>query len=165
MKRALFVGSFDPITKGHLNIIQKSLKLVDELVIGIGVNASKHSRFPLEAREAVLKAIFAHDQRVKIVTYSGELTIHLAQRLECVALIRGLRDTKDFEYEQTIAQMNAQLAPELTSVFIMPEPNLRHISSSLVKEIAAYGEDISSMVPKEAMTLFTDPSLSGGSSH
>lgn len=156
IRRALFVGSFDPITRGHLDIIEKSLRVVDELIIGIGVNANKKSTLSLEDRRLILEKIFSEEERVRVVSYSGELTVHLAERLSCSCLIRGIRDSKDFEYEQTIAQMNAQLAPEITSIFLMSDPKYRHISSSLVKEIASYGEDISPMVPVEVIAILKE---------
>ena len=146
MKRAVFPGSFDPITLGHVDIIERALPLFDEIIIAIGVNADKKYLWSLEDRMAFIKATFANEKSVKVKTYSG-LTVDFCESESAHFILRGLRNTADFNYEQSIAQTNASLAG-IETVFIMCAPKYSNISSSIVRDVFRNGGDISGLVPK-----------------
>ena len=143
---AVFPGSFDPLTLGHVNIIERALPLFDKLIIAIGENSAKASFFTTEQRVNWLQEMYGHDRRVTVEVYSG-LTIDLCKRIHAGYILRGLRSAADYEYEYVIAQINKQLAPGIESVFLLTAPEFAHISSSIVKEIIRHKGDISSMVP------------------
>lgn len=147
MKRALFPGSFDPLTNGHLNMIERAAKLFDEVVIGVFVNTSKKSLFPVEERVALIKQSVLHIPNVKVVHQENQLTVEAAKELGATVLIRGVRNTKDFEYENDIAQMNHHLSSELETVLLLAEPKYNHISSSLLKEVLYFGGDVTEYLP------------------
>lgn len=144
MKRALFPGSFDPFTRGHESIIAKVLPLFDEIIIGVGFNSTKQSFFSLESRLEQIRSIYAHEPKIKVQTYSS-LTVDFCQEVHASFLLRGLRDTRDFEYEKAIAQMNQQLAG-IETVFFMTDGNVAAISATIVREIAKNGGVIDSFV-------------------
>ena len=146
MKRAVFPGSFDPITLGHVDIIARALPLFDEIIIAIGVNADKKYLWSLEDRMAFIQATFADKRSVKVKTYSG-LTVDFCKAEAAHFILRGLRNTADFNYEQSIAQTNSSLA-SVESVFIMCSPKYSNISSSIVRDVFRNGGDISGLVPK-----------------
>lgn len=148
MKRiAIFPGSFDPITKGHVNILQRALPLFDEIIIAIGKNSSKQSFFTLEQRENWLKQVFANEAKVRVETYTG-LTIDFCKKMNAKFILRGLRTSADFEFEKAIAQNNNMMAPEIETVFILPIPELSAINSTIVRDIIRNGGDASPFVPK-----------------
>jgi pantetheine-phosphate adenylyltransferase len=146
MKRAVFPGSFDPLTKGHENILRRALPLFDEVIIGIGVNATKQAMFPLERRLAWLEEVFAEEPKVSAQAYEG-LTADFCQTVNAQWLIRGVRNGGDFEYERTIAQMTRQLEPTLETVILFTDPEHAPIHSTVVREILRNHGDVSAFVP------------------
>jgi pantetheine-phosphate adenylyltransferase len=150
MKIALFPGSFDPVTKAHVDILKRSISLFDKVVIGIGINSTKQALLSIEARKKMLEAVFADEPKVEIQTYSG-LTVDFCKEIGANYMIRGIRTVSDFEYEKAIAQMNHALVPEIESIFIVSKPGYSSISSSIVRDILRYKGDISQFVPKEVL--------------
>lgn len=151
MKTALFPGSFDPITKAHVDIVKRSLDLFDRVYIGIGVNSSKKGLLTTTQREQIVKAVFADEPKIQVVSYEG-LTVDYCKAIGANYMIRGIRTVSDFEYEKAIAQMNHALAPAIESIFIVSKPGYSSISSTIVREILRYNGDVSQFVPKEALT-------------
>ncbi len=144
---ALFPGSFDPFTKGHEDIVLRGLKLFDQIVIAIGYNSAKSERyFPIEFMLERITETFRNYPQISIKTYS-KLTAEFARENNAGFLLRGLRNTTDFEYENTIAQVNRNLHPELESVFLITSPAYASISSSIIREVHRYGGDVSAMLP------------------
>jgi pantetheine-phosphate adenylyltransferase len=144
---ALFPGSFDPFTNGHEDIVRRGLKVFDEIVIAIGYNSQKSSRyFPIEMMVDRISQTFKGDDRIKVLTYS-ELTAELARKQGAKYLLRGLRNTTDFEYENSVAQVNRHLNAELESVFLITSPQFASISSSIIREVHRYGGDVSGLIP------------------
>ncbi len=148
MKRiALFPGSFDPFTKGHEDIVLRGLTLFDEIIIAIGYNSAKSQRyFKIELMVDRIKGTFATYPNIRVHPFS-ELTAEFARRNEARYLLRGLRNTTDFEYENSIAQVNRNLNAELESVFLITSPPFAFISSSVIREVHKYGGDVSSFLP------------------
>jgi pantetheine-phosphate adenylyltransferase len=145
MKRAVFPGSFDPITLGHVDIIQRALPLFDEIIVAIGTNAAKKYMWSLDVRLALIESAFAHNPKVKVKAYTG-LTADFCKDEEAQFILRGLRNTSDFNYEQTIAQANAKVNG-VDSVMMICSPEYSHISSSIVRDIARNGGNIDSLIP------------------
>jgi pantetheine-phosphate adenylyltransferase len=144
---ALFPGSFDPFTKGHQDIVLRGLKVFDEVVIAIGYNSGKSNRyFPVEVMIEKITQTFAGQSNIKVVTYS-KLTATLAEEHGAQFLLRGLRNTTDFEYENSIAQVNKHLNKDLESVFLITAPELAAISSSIIREVHRYNGDVSEFLP------------------
>ncbi|MDB5149572.1 MAG: pantetheine-phosphate adenylyltransferase [Mucilaginibacter sp.] len=150
MKIALFPGSFDPITKAHVDIVKRSVELFDKFYIGIGVNSSKKGLLTIEQREQMIRAVFAHDERIHVIAYEG-LTVNFCKSIGAAYMIRGIRTVSDFEYEKAIAQMNHSLAPDIESIFIVSKPGYSSISSTIVREIIRYNGDVTQFIPKEAL--------------
>lgn len=149
MKRiALFPGTFDPITIGHVNLVERAMHLFDEIVIGIGHNSTKSTLFTLEQREEWIKSIFSGQPKVSVKHYEG-LTVSFCQHIGSTYILRGLRNTSDFDYEKNIAQMNKLVAPDIETIFLMCDPAYTPISSSVVRDLIRNGGDISSFVPAE----------------
>ncbi len=146
MKRVVFPGSFDPITLGHVDLINRALPLFDEIIIAIGVNADKKYMWPLEDRKRFIEVTFAHEPRIKVKTYTG-LTVVFCKAENAQFILRGLRNTADFNYEQSIAQTNHRMA-DVESVFLMCSPEVSNISSSIVRDVQRNGGDISGLVPE-----------------
>lgn len=145
--RALYTGSFDPLTNGHLNIITRAAKLYDELTIGIIANPSKKSMFCLKEREEMIKEALKDLHNVRVDNFSGLLADYVNENSFDV-VVRGLRATMDFEYEIQMAQMNARLFNEkVETVFLMTDPNYSFISSSMIKEVHSLGGSIEGLVP------------------
>ena len=149
MKIALFPGSFDPVTKAHVDILKRSVSLFDKVVVGIGLNSSKPSFLSAETRKKMLEAVFAEDPKVEVMVYEG-LTIEFCKKINAAYMIRGIRTVSDFEYEKAIAQMNHALVPEIESIFIVSKPGYSSISSTIVRDILRYNGDVSQFIPKEA---------------
>ena len=154
MRIGFYPGSFDPITYGHLDVIARAARIVDKLVIGVGLHGSKQALLDAETRvkliEQVTKSIAEHaGLKVSVVTFS-DLTVQAAHKAHAGVIIRGLRDASDFDYEVQMAQMNGALSPEIETVFLAASPATRMISSSLVKQIAKMGGDTSLFLPTEA---------------
>jgi pantetheine-phosphate adenylyltransferase len=144
---ALFPGSFDPFTKGHEDIVLRGLQVFDEIIIAIGFNSQKNTRyFDIELMIDRIQSTFKHYPTIKVLTYS-ELTAGLAKKHGAKFLLRGLRNTTDFEYENSIAQINRKLYTELESVFLITSPQLTWISSSIIREVHKYGGDVSAFLP------------------
>lgn len=146
MKRAIFPGSFDPITLGHVDIIERALPLFDEIIIAIGINTEKKYMYSLEERKRFIETTFDGVKKIKVKTYKG-LTVQFCVDENAQFILRGLRNTADFNYEQSIAQTNASLAG-IESVFMVAAPSLSNISSSIVRDVKRNGGDISGLVPK-----------------
>ncbi|MDD2243105.1 MAG: pantetheine-phosphate adenylyltransferase [Petrimonas sp.] len=146
MKRiALFPGTFDPFTIGHESMIRRGLKLVDEIVIAVGVNEAKKTYFPLERRIGMIRDLYADEQRIRVESYDC-LTVEFARQMKADYILRGIRSVNDFEYEKTIADMNRTISGIETFV-LFTEPALTHISSTLVRELLHYGQDVSPFLP------------------
>jgi pantetheine-phosphate adenylyltransferase len=146
MKRtAIYPGSFDPPTKGHEDLIRRSLALADQVIVAVAVNPSKQPLFPVTERIAMLRATVGDDPRVTFESFDG-LLAEFARKVGASVVVRGLRAVSDFEYEFQMALMNRQLHPSLETVFLVPALDLTYLSSSLVREVARFGGDVSSLV-------------------
>jgi len=152
MKRAIFPGSFDPITLGHVDIIERAMDLFDEIVIAIGINNEKKYLFSLEQRLQFIKKTFANNSKIKVQTYEG-LTINYCKEIDANYILRGLRNPADFEFEKAIAQTNRNLSG-IETVFLLTSANTAYISSSIVRDVYRHQGDISSLVP-DTVTKFT----------
>jgi len=149
MKRiALFPGTFDPITVGHINILERAIPLFDEIVIGIGHNSSKSTLFPLKQREEWIKEIFNKVASIKVQPYEG-LTVDFCKEINARYILRGLRNMSDFDYEKNIAQMNKLVSTHIESIFLMCDPEYTPISSSVVRDLIRNGGNASPYLPKE----------------
>jgi pantetheine-phosphate adenylyltransferase len=147
LRRALFPGTFDPITCGHIEIVERGLEIFDEIVIGVGVNTSKNTMFAAEIRTQWITALFAEEPRVHVLQFSG-LTINFAAEVNARFLLRGLRSCPDFEYEKNIELLNRQLsAGKLETVFLISNPATSHISSTLVREVLRFQGSLDGLVP------------------
>ena len=142
---AIYPGSFDPLTKGHEDLIRRSLSLADRVVVAVAVNSSKQPLFPVAERLALLRAAVGDDPRVAFESFDG-LLAEFAKTVGASIVVRGLRAVSDFEYEFQMALMNRQLHPSLETVFLVPAVDLTYLSSSLVREVARYGGDVSALV-------------------
>jgi pantetheine-phosphate adenylyltransferase len=147
-KIALFPGSFDPFTKGHLDIVNRSLKLFHKVIVAIGHNSKKHRYFEILKTKASIENHFQGNPHVEVMVYD-ELTAQIAKKKDAQYLIRGLRNTTDFEYENSISQINRHLNLDLETVFLITSPQFAHINSSIIREVHKYGGDISAFVPFE----------------
>lgn len=145
MKRAVFPGSFDPITLGHYDIIERGLGLFDEIIIAIGVNADKKYMFSLEQRKEFIEKTFAHQAQIKVMTYSG-LTIDFCKEQNAAFILRGLRNPADFEFEKAIAHTNRKLS-EIETVFLLTSTGTSYISSSIVRDVIRNNGDFTVLVP------------------
>lgn len=147
---AFYAGSFDPPTNGHLDVIRRTFAIADELVIAIGTHPGKAPLFSVEQRSAMLEAVsrpYSMGRPLTITTFN-DLTVDAARRHGATILIRGLRDGTDLDYEMQLAGMNGQMAPDIQTVFLPASPNVRPITATLVRQIAAMGGDVSSFVPE-----------------
>lgn len=153
MVRAVYPGSFDPVTLGHLDIIQRAAKAVDELVIGIAVNSAKTPLFTLEERAELLREVTKDFPNVSVRIFEG-MTVEFARENDAHLIIRGLRAITDFETEMQIAQTNHTIDPELDTMFFTTSLNYAFLSSTIVKEVAFYGADISKFVPTAVIKAF-----------
>ena len=150
MKRALFPGSFDPITLGHFDIIKRGIHLFDEVVVAIGINAEKKYMFSLEDRQQFIEDAFKEEPKVKVVTYQG-LTIDLCKKLEAQFILRGLRNPADFEFEKAIAHTNRKLS-KIETVFLLTAARTSYISSSIVRDVIRNNGDYTVLVPDSVKT-------------
>ena len=146
-KVAIFPGSFDPFTIGHASIVERGLPLFDEIVIGVGLNESKRALYPPSERVAAISRLYADEPRVRVESYD-DLTIDFAHRVGARFILRGLRSVKDFEYERDIANMNHRLSG-IETVLLFTEPHYSSVSSSVVRELIAFGKDVSDFLPKK----------------
>ncbi len=146
-KVAIFPGTFDPYTMGHHDIVMRSLKIFDEVIIGIGYNSTKKNRyFEIDLMVDKIKSVYVDLSSVKVIVYN-ELTSTLAKKHDAQFLIRGLRNTTDFEYENTISQMNRYLNEELETVFLITSPEYASISSTIIREVHRYGSNVNEFLP------------------
>ena len=146
-KIALFPGTFDPFTLGHLSLVKRGLHLVDEIIIAIGVNLDKKTFFPLEQRMEMISRLFDSNPKIKVCSYNN-LTVDFAKEMGAQFILRGVRSVSDFEYEKNIADINREIAG-IETFALFTEPAFTHISSSLVRELLTYGKSISAFVPAE----------------
>jgi len=146
MKKAVFPGSFDPLTLGHCDVIHKSIDLFDEIIIAIGENSTKESMFSLDERKQFINEEFSNQSKIKTLTYQG-LTVDFCKEINADFIVRGLRNPADFEFEKTIAQTNKKLTG-IETVFFLTSPETAYISSSIVREIIANKGDYTKLVPK-----------------
>jgi pantetheine-phosphate adenylyltransferase len=145
-KIALFPGSFDPFTKGHFDVVRRASNLFDQVIIAIGTNQAKQRYFPIEFMIPKIEEAFRDVPQVKVQTYQG-LTANFAKSINARYLVRGLRNTTDFEYENTIAQVNNYQWKELETVFLITDPKLAYISSSIVRDLHRHGADVRDFLP------------------
>ena len=146
MRRAVCPGSFDPVTNGHVDVIQRASALYDELVVAVLVNPGKAGFFPVEERMELLRESVAHLPNVRVDSFQG-LLVDYCRRNDIPVIVKGLRAVSDFEYELQMAQMNRELAA-VETLFVPTAPQVGHLSSSLVKQVATFGGDVSRLVPK-----------------
>lgn len=148
MKKAIYPGSFDPLTLGHVDIIKRSSKIVDELVVGVLNNSAKNSLFSLEERVSMIKEITESIPNVTVSSFDGLLVNHMTE-INATIIVRGLRAVTDFEYELQIAQTNHVENPNVETIFLTTSLQYSYLSSTIVKEFASYGGDISKFVPEQ----------------
>jgi pantetheine-phosphate adenylyltransferase len=146
MRRALFPGSFDPITLGHYDIIKRGVKLFDEIVVAIGINAEKKYMFTVEERQHFIEDSFKDEPRVKVVTYRG-LTVDFCKKIDAEFILRGLRNPADFEFEKAIAHTNRKMS-KIETVFLLTAAKTSFISSSIVRDVIRNGGDYTMLVPE-----------------
>ncbi len=145
MRKAVFPGSFDPITLGHVDIIQRALPLFDEIIIAIGMNSAKKYMFSLEKRIHFIKETFKNESKITVTSYSG-LTINFCKKNDVDFILRGLRNPADFEFEKAIAHTNRKLA-KIETIFLLTSANTSYISSSIVRDILRHNGNVSVLVP------------------
>lgn len=146
MKRAIFPGTFDPFTIGHYSVVKRALTFMDEIIIGIGINDSKRTWFPTEKRVEMVKKLYADEPRVRVEAYDN-LTVDFAIQHDAGFIIRGIRTVRDFEYEETIAEINRKLAG-IETILLFTEPELTSVSSTIVRELLHYGKDVTPFLPE-----------------
>ncbi len=150
MKIAIFPGSFDPITSGHVDLVKRALPLFDKVIVAIGINSQKKYLFSLEERLVHLKAVFGEMEKVEVSYFEG-LTAHFCNERNARYLIRGLRNASDFDYEKTISQLNAIVGNGLETIFLISQPQFSHISSTIVREIIKGKGDARPFLPPEVV--------------
>lgn len=153
MTRALYPGTFDPITNGHLDVIQRASRLFDELVVAVAVSPGKNAVFSMEERQRLIEESIGGIDGVKVTSFKGLLADEFKSR-EVDVVIRGLRAVSDFEYELMLALMNRKLTPEFETVFLMPSEQYVYLHSSLVREVFSLGGDVSALVPPPVLEAF-----------
>ena len=149
MRKAVFPGSFDPITNGHYDIIKRGISLFDEVIVAIGINADKKYMFSLEDRKKFIEETFKDEPKVKVITYEG-LTIDLCRKLDAKFILRGLRNPADFEFEKAIAHTNRKLS-KIETVFLLTASNTSYISSSIVRDVIRNKGDYTVLVPESVV--------------
>ena len=147
MRLAVYPGSFDPITNGHVDVIARAANLFDEVIVAAAVNEAKKSLFTMDERLAMMQAVTTRFQNVKVVAFEG-LLVEFARKVDAVAVVRGLRAISDFEFEFQMALMNRKLEPTIETVFLTPREEYTYLSSRIVKEIARLGGSVEAFVPE-----------------
>ena len=155
MIRAIYPGSFDPVTLGHLDIIKRASRTVDKLIVGVLNNGGKHPLFTIDERVDMLKEVTRDIPNVKIMSFSG-LLVDFARQTESTVIVRGLRAISDFDYELQMAQTNHKMEPDLETAFLTTNLEYSYLSSTTVKEVAAFGGDISQFVPEPVADRITE---------
>jgi pantetheine-phosphate adenylyltransferase len=150
MRICLFPGTFDPVTLGHLDIVNRALPLFDKLYIGIGVNANKEPMFSAEQRSAWFREIYIKNDKVDVIVYEG-LTVDACKKIQANYILRGIRYVNDFEYEKAIADMNRTIDHGIETIFLTCLPQYTSVASTLVRDVLRYGGDISQFVPDAVM--------------
>ena len=145
MKTAIYAGTFDPITFGHIDIIERAANIFDKIVVVIGINSSKQNLFNEKERKQMVEESLKHLSNIEVVIHKG-LTVKIARKYKAIAMIRGVRAVSDFDYEFQIALANRKIENAVHTIFMMPDEKYSYLSSSVVRELASYGEDISSFV-------------------
>ncbi len=153
---ALFPGSFDPITLGHVDIIERALPLFDKIVVAVGTNSSKNYLFSQEDRMTFIRETFANEPKIEVVSYTG-LTVDFATQLGANFLLRGLRNPADFEFEKAIAQANRQLVPQLETIFLLTSARYAYISSSIVRDVMKHAGNYHHFVPESVQAQWDGP--------
>ena len=147
-KIAVFPGSFDPITRGHVSIIQRALPLFDKIIVAIGLNTEKQNYFPTEKRLEWIRKVFLDEPKIEVTKYTG-LTINFCKSVNASYILRGLRTSADFEFERSIGQINKNLHPGIETVFLLTTPEYTALNSSIVRDIVRHGGDASQFVPEQ----------------
>lgn len=147
IRKAVFPGSFDPITIGHIDLVNRALPLFDEIIIAIGINSQKQTLFDLDKRIEWITSAFGSEPRIKVDSFNG-LTVHYCKKVNARFIIRGIRNASDFDYEKTISQINHIVGDAVETVFLISGPEFSHISSTIVREIIKGGGDASPFLPK-----------------
>ena len=150
-KIGLFTGSFDPMTTGHVDLIERASRLFDKLYVGIFYNREKSGFFTIEARERIVKEALQHLRNVEVITSQNELAVTVARRLGTQAFVRGLRNSQDLDYEANMNFFNQELAGEIETIFLLSKPAYQHISSSRIRELIAFQQDIAAYVPQSVI--------------
>jgi pantetheine-phosphate adenylyltransferase len=151
---ALFPGSFDLLTNGHVNIIKRSAGLFDRLIVGVFTNTAKKSLFCSQEKKIIIESVVKFLKNVKVQTFEKQLTVDIVEKIGAQYLIRSIRNTRDYEYERDIARLNQEISQTtVETVFLLADPSFEHLSSSMLKEIYLFGGDISSYVPKEVFNM------------
>ncbi len=146
MKIAVFPGSFDPITNGHVDLIRRAVPLFDKIVVAVGINSQKKYLYSLDQRLRWLEAVFSDEPKIEIGNYEG-LTVNYCKTIKANYMLRGLRNASDFDYEKTISQLNAVIGDNMETVFLISRPAFSHVSSTIVREIIRGKGDVSAFVP------------------
>lgn len=146
MRRAIFPGTFDPFTIGHYSIVTRTLTFMDEVIIGIGINENKNTYFPIEKRVEMIQRFYQNEPRIKVQSYDC-LTVDFAKQVDASFIVRGIRTVKDFEYEETIADINRKLTG-VETILLFTEPELTCVSSTIVRELLSFDKDISMFIPE-----------------
>lgn len=158
MRIAVFPGSFDPITIGHVSLIKRAAKIFDKVIIAIGLNTSKNKLFPIDVRIKWIEEVFKNNKKIEVREFDG-LTVDFCKNVGAKFIIRGLRNASDFDYEKTIAQLNSELNKEIETVLLISKPKHSHISSTIVREIIRVKGDATMLVPKQVdLNYFSDNS-------
>lgn len=156
MRIALFPGSFDPVTRGHENVVRRAVSMFDQIVVAVGRHGSKKGMFSIEDRVAMLKATFADCPTVRVESYEG-LTAEFCKKVGAQVQLRGVRNAVDLSYEQTLAQMTRAMHPELDTVVLLTDPEFAPIHSTVVRDVLSHGGDASSFVPEAILPFLARP--------
>lgn len=144
---AVFPGTFDPITTGHVDLVRRALTIFDEIIIAIGVNSQKQTLFPVEERKRWIQKVFEGDSRIRVDVFEG-LTVHYCKKVDAHFLLRGLRNASDFDYEKTISQLNHIVGEDVETLFLISKPEYSYISSTIVREIIKGGGNAKPFLPE-----------------